>query len=168
MWTVQPITGTEIWTTVSLVPSHVKPFAMKILPSEKPEWAPDTVWLCTQYSCQNSFFSLSAKATLFPFLYLFPAFLSLSLAFFQWPVCSCLPYSALCCIKPNHIMAGLPLLISSLSPLTFFLNPQGNAVIHSAIFEGFSKMPQTTSRELTLLCHLAQKGPVFSHLNFFP
>lgn len=81
-WTIQSVTGREIWTTRSLVPSHVKPPVMQSLPSEKPEQASATARLYTQFSCQNLFF-LVHKRHYSPFLHLFPAFLSLFIAFFS-------------------------------------------------------------------------------------
>lgn len=63
-------------------------------------------------------------------------------------------------------MAGLPLLISFLLTLSFFLNPQGNAT-HTDASEGFSKVLQPPSAELMLLCHLdSTKRPSLQSFKF--
>lgn len=69
-----------------------------------------------------------------------------------------------------YIMSGLPVLISSLLTLSGFLNPQGNVATNTDVSEGFLMVSQPNL--VNLLCHpvtyTVHKGPVFSHLNFFP
>lgn len=77
--TIQSIMGKEIWTTRSLIPSHIKPSVMQSLPSEKLERATDIAWHSS--AAKTHFSHLMHKPHYSPFLYHFPAFLSLSIAF---------------------------------------------------------------------------------------